>query len=66
MVFRARVGNDYLYRAPDGREAWVIFNREKRLAYIVTDIHGNGQPDNAIAFPPDALRAIADELERIP
>lgn len=63
--FIARVNADYLYRSLDGREAWVMFDRAKRLAFIVTDIHQQGPPNNAVGFSAEDLRRIVDELDQM-
>lgn len=60
----ARVNDSFLYRSPDGREAWVLLNRDKGVAFIVTDIFGYGQPHNAVGFTADALRQIAADLDQ--
>ncbi len=59
------VGPDFLHVSPDGREAFVIYAPGQGLAFIATDIHGLGQPHNAVGFTPEALRSIAGRLERL-
>lgn len=61
-----RINGDWLYSSPDGREAWVVFDRNKGLAFITTDIHGTGMPYNSVGISASTLRAIADELDRTP
>lgn len=56
--FVARVNDALLYRDPSGHEAWVMFWRGK--VAIVTDIHAQGAPHNAVAFDSAMLRRIAD------
>ncbi len=51
--------------APDGREAWVTFSPEQKLAFICTDIHGQGMPHNAAGFTSEFLRQIADKLDQM-
>ncbi len=66
MSIVANINDNWLWRAEDGREAWIMFGgvgAQKDQVCIVTDIHGNGQPDNAVHFPPGMLRMIADEME---
>lgn len=56
-----KINDDWLFQNDDGTEAWVLFKRG--AVSIVTDIHGEGQPHNAVTFEPQDLRAIADEIE---
>lgn len=63
--FVVQVNNDLLYESPDGREAWVIFDTGKRLAFISTDIHAMGQPNQTVGFSAETLRAIADRLDEL-
>lgn len=59
--FVAQVNSDLLYRDPSGHEAWAIFSAGK--VTIVTDIHAQGAPYNAVAFDAATLRRIADMLD---
>lgn len=59
--FVDRVNDALLYRGADGREAWVLFRPGE--AVIVTDIHGQGQPNNAVVFDAADLHWIADAAE---
>ncbi len=63
MSWIMAVNENPLWRAPDGREAWVLYGTPG-YACIATDIHGRGQPDNAVHFSAQALREIADEIDR--
>lgn len=60
MTFIASVNHDLLYRSPEGREAFIIFNRSKGLAYIGTDATN---PGFLVGLTPAALREIADRLD---
>lgn len=64
MTFIARVNNGVLYRSEDGREAWVLFNKE--TACFCTDIYGKGQPNNAVIFTKQALVDILKLMEELP
>lgn len=64
-TFVARINDDYLYESPDGREAFIVFDKVKELAFVVTDIHGRGQPNNAVGFSSKRLRMIADCLDKL-
>lgn len=63
MTFIASVNHDLLYRSPDGREGFIIFNRATGLAYIGTDVTN---PSFLVGLTPAALREIADRLEARP
>lgn len=64
MTWVLAVNDNPCYRAPDGREAWVLYGSNDGYACIVTDIHGKGQPYNAVHFDSATLREIADEIDR--
>ncbi len=59
----AKINDHWLWRAEDGREAWIMFEPDGRVC-ICTDIYDEGQPKNAVHFTPDVLRKIADEADR--
>lgn len=61
----AEVGHNWLYESPDGREAWVLFDPTQNLAFICTDIHQQGPPNQAVGFSAGYLRMIADRLEEL-
>ncbi len=63
MPFIAEVNDDaLLYRGPDGREAWVFLKPGE--VTIVTDIHGDGPPANAVPFRLEDLRKLVEIAER--
>lgn len=61
MTIPAWVNCDFLYRSPDGREGFVLFDREKKLAYIGPDI--NSEHKFPVGLTADMLRKIADNLD---
>jgi hypothetical protein len=56
------VDDHWFFQSSDGTEAWVLF--KPGAVSVVTDIHDEGQPHNAVTFEPQDLRMIADEIER--
>lgn len=60
MTFIASVNDDLLYRSPDGRECFIIFNRATHLVYVGTDI---AEPTSLVGLTAAALREIADRLD---
>lgn len=60
MTFPGKINNDLLYRAPDGRECFVIFDGAG-LAYIGQDI--TADRPRSVGFTADALRKIADRMD---
>ncbi len=65
MTVVAYVNGNPLWRSPDGREAWVVFSPDKKLAFICTDIHGDGMPHNSVGFTSDFLREVANTLDQM-
>lgn len=59
MEFIAGVNADLLIRR-GVQEAWLIFS--PGTVTVVTDIHGRGAPNNAIAFTAEQLRRVADMI----
>lgn len=57
-----QVNADLLYQTHDGREAWLIFSPAGHVT-IVTDIHQQGPPANAVPFDAAYLRRIADIID---
>ena len=55
------INADLLYRSQDDREAWLIFSPGR--VTIVTDIHQQGSPHNAVPFDSETLRRIADIID---
>lgn len=62
MSFPADVNGHLFYQSPDGREGFVIFDRDKKLAYFGTDI--NSEHNFLVGFTAEALRRIADSLDQ--
>ncbi len=61
--FVARINDALLYKGPDGREAFV-FPRPGEVI-IVTDIHQQGAPHNAVPFSTAALRTLVEMSENL-
>lgn len=54
--------NDVHYHSPDGRECFVIFNRENKLVYVGVDIHSNEFP---VGLTSAALRDFANTIDAL-
>lgn len=61
MTFPLQVNSDLLYRSPDGRECFVIFDGHG-LAHIGVDIT-SPETLRTVGLTAEALRTIADRLD---
>lgn len=63
MTFPAKVNEDFFYRAPDGRECFVVFDGDSH-AHFGSDVTAEPGLHRTVGFTAEALRFIADVMER--
>ena len=61
--FLTRVNGDLLYRSPDGREGFVIFDRDKKLVYFGASVDSPPGQAFPVGFTAEALLRIVAMLD---